>query len=349
MKISKLGLKIALKFSIGLIISIVSITSILIYFLTKNGDFVNFKLPVQCFFIIIPLFFCFVVITYLFALNSLKPVRDMIKAAKEIVNNNIDKLLPVLNSDDELDELSKSFNQVFIKLKNDFESEQQFSSNVSHELKTPIAVISGQANLLRRWGKDNPQQLELSLSKIIDEAESMQHIISSLSQMSKIEHNLVQLDYQEILLQPFYERLIDEVHTLQPNVKINLMNKTGAKFFCDYELLHQVFMIIITNSIKFCNESGILDIIINIFTEFNDKNVTFRIVDNGPGFSEDILPKVFERFFKGDVSHNRNDGGHGLGLSIAKSIVTLLHGEIKAENEPQTHGAIVLITFPTFL
>lgn len=349
MKISKLGLKIALKFSIGLIISIVSITSILIYFLTKNGNFVNFKLPVQCFFIIIPLFFCFVVITYLFALNSLKPVRDMIKAAKEIVNNNIDKLLPVLNSDDELDELSKSFNQVFTKLKNDIESEQQFSSNVSHELKTPVAVISGQANLLRRWGKEDSEQLEKSLSKIIEETESMQYMISSLSQMSKIEHNLVQLDYQEISLNSFYERLIDEIQTLQSTVNINLINQTDIKFICDYELLHQVFMIFITNSIKFCNQAGVSNIAINIFTEEKDSIISFKITDNGPGFSEEALPRIFERFYKGDISHNRDDGGHGLGLSIAKSIITLLHGEISAENEPQTHGATVLINLPTFL
>ncbi len=290
----------------------------------------------------IPLFFFCYICSYLFALHSTKPVRNMVETAKNITSNNLDSLIPLKHNGDELDELAQNFNDLFLRLKRDFEVERQFSSNVSHELKTPIAVISGQANLLRRWGKDNPEQLEKSLSKIIEETNSMQTTIENLSQMSRIERGIIEPLYTDIRLLDFMERLEDEIFIIKKDAKLIYSFEPESSINSDLELLHQVFIIILTNSIKFAKNQTEIKV---DFTQI-DKTALFTIKDNGPGFSEESLPHVFERFYKGDESHNRNQGGSGLGLSIAETIIKFLHGKIFAENDKTTHGAVIKIELP---
>ena len=91
--------------------------------------------------------------------NTIKPVVKITKTAKLMNTENLDGQLPLSGRGDEIDELSKTFNELFLRIKADFDRERQFSSDVSHELNTPLTVIMGQANLLLRWGKDNPEQL----------------------------------------------------------------------------------------------------------------------------------------------------------------------------------------------
>ena len=138
-------------------------------------------------------------ISLLLTRYSLSPVSKITKAAKEIGSTNLDILLPRNHSGDELDQLAKTFNQLFKRLKKDFDRERQFTSDVSHELKTPVAVILGQANMLRRWGKDEPEQLEKSLSAIINESRSMEAVITNLLQMGRLESGRI-LFFKEALL-----------------------------------------------------------------------------------------------------------------------------------------------------
>ena len=118
----------------------------------------------------------------------MKPVKEITRAAEKISSTNLETLLPVSNHNDELDYLAQTFNRLFESLKKDFERERNFTSDVSHELKTPVAGILGQANLLKRWGKNDPVQLEQSLDLIITEASAMNSIITNLLQISKLEN-----------------------------------------------------------------------------------------------------------------------------------------------------------------
>ena len=124
-------------------------------------------------FIIIFIFGILVIIsfwfTFLTARQTIRPVIKITKAAKNISSSNLDDKLPTGKFNDEIDDLANTFNALFKRLKLDFDREKQFSSDVSHELKTPLAVIIGQTNLLLRWGKDSPEQLEKSLIAIKDE------------------------------------------------------------------------------------------------------------------------------------------------------------------------------------
>ncbi|MBP3606936.1 MAG: HAMP domain-containing histidine kinase [Treponema sp.] len=269
---------------------------------------------------------------------TMLPVVKMTNSAKSIGSTNLDNLLPIRGTNDELDKLAQTFNELFCRLKNDFDRERIFSSNVSHELKTPIAVILGQANLLRRWGKDDPIQLEKSINTIIAETKTMENIVSNLLQLSKLETGLIAPKMSLINLKETCNQLSDEIKTISKNVILEFSN-IDLWIKTDYELLHQVFLIVISNSIKFVKNNPI----IKIEYRMEDSTCFIEISDNGNGFSEKIIPHVFERFFRGDDAHVRSVGGSGLGLSIAKSIITALNGNISASNTKE-HGALITIT-----
>lgn len=281
--------------------------------------------------------------------KTISPVVKMTGAAAKISSTNLDFLLPETGTKDELDTLASTFNSLFKRLKADFDRERNFTGDVSHELKTPVAVILGQGNLLRRWGKDDPLQLEKSLNIIISEAKSMETMITNLLQLSKLDSGIKKLQFSTIKCKVFFQRLKNEFETISPDTEIVINCEDSFQFESDEELLHQLFSILISNSIKFSSHTGKIKI---TAAETNDKTsipnepmppiIHFTVEDEGPGFEDKILPYVFQRFFRGDSAHVRSAGGCGLGLSIAQAIIKNLNGQIKAENTENHHAKMTI-------
>ena len=123
-------------------------------------------------YILIAVSFPLLLISYIAAFfiseRTMKIVRSMTEAVKKISVSNLGEILPVTDTKDDFDILAKTFNDLLFRLQADFERERQFTADVSHELKTPLAVMLGHANLLRRWGKNNPEQLEKSVSALFE-------------------------------------------------------------------------------------------------------------------------------------------------------------------------------------
>ncbi len=317
------------------------------------------KLPETTVAAVIPVLIISFFASFIIARNTIKPVVKMTQTAKYIGSENLDKRLPVKHGIaklDENDELALTFNDLFARLKTDFDREKNFTSDVSHELKTPVAVILGQANLLRRWGKNDALQLEKSLGIIIKEAHSMESIIQNLLQLSRLECGRQKPVMETLLLQDLLQLLKDETLSYSPDASVSIQDAGACTVHTDRELLHQVCTVVISNSIKFTKGIG-RAAVIEITMHENSKNNTVSIVisDNGPGFTDESLPHIFDRFYRGDSSHNRKAGGSGLGLSIAKTIMTALHGTITARNihdddssapEKKIRGAAMEITFP---
>ncbi len=272
--------------------------------------------------------------------RTIQPVKKITATAKKLSFSNLDTLLPVSKNDDEIDDLAKTFNNLFKRLKSDFERERQFTSDVSHELKTPIAVILGQTNLLKRWGKNDSVQLEKSLDAIIKESKSMSSIIENLLQMSRIENGKIKPNLENFRIFDLFERVKEEVFSIDSEIQFEINCDEKKYIIADKELLHQVFMIIVSNSIKYCKSAEISPIkIICSFTK-EAENLKISIKDNGKGFDEKTKLHAFERFYRGDEAHSRSAGGSGLGLSIAKTIINSMEGSIFAENN---QGAEIII------
>ncbi len=314
-------------------------------------------LPRTLAFIFAPLLLLSYAAAFFIARQTLKPVSRMTKSAQNISSANLDATLPVTKRGDELDTLALTFNNLFTKLKIDFDRERSFTGNVSHELKTPIAVILGHANIIRRWGKDDPAQMEESLEALISEAHSMENVVANLLQLSRLESGTVKPNCARVELAPLFVRLEKDTHGWAPDAQFETV-VNGAAVFADEELLYQVFTIIVSNSIKFSPHPARIKITadeINNSAQQDSPCVRIAFTDNGPGIAPDVLPHVFERFYRGDKSHNRNAGGAGLGLSIAKEIITVMGGTIDASSlecngsaeDEKKHGAVVTLTLHT--
>ena len=289
-------------------------------------------------------FFPILIVSYLVSLfitrRTMKPVIKITEAAEKISSSTLGTLLPISGNNDELDKLACTFNTLFERLKADFEQEKHFTSDVSHELKTPLAVILGQTNLLLRWGKDEPAQLEKSLNVIKSESKSMEAIITNLLQISRLENGKIKPKEEEIIIEEMFLRLKNEFELVSSNkAEFFIDCEKNLSLVSDSELIHQVLTVIISNSIKFVKENCV----VKMRALKSEKNTVLEIEDNGPGFSENVLPHVFERFYRGDEAHVRSAGGSGLGLSIASAIVLACGGKIEAMNA-SPHGAKIKIT-----
>lgn len=301
------------------------------------------QLPSSILLISLPVLFLSFLFSLVLTKRTIKPVVKITRTARSMTIENLDGQLPLTGQGDEIDELSVAFNDLFLRIKADFDRERQFSSDVSHELNTPLTVISGQANLLLRWGKDNPEQLEKSLNAIKDEAKSMHAIIENLLQISRVESGRIKPQFTKVDVPELLERVKQEFAAVAPDVQFELFCEDGLPSVqTDPEMLHQIITVFVSNSIKFAGDKCLVKL-----EALQDEKGSLVIIesDNGPGISEETLPHVFERFYRGDEAHTRSAGGSGLGLAIAKTLTEALDCEISAGNvEP--HGAFFQLYLP---
>ena len=284
-------------------------------------------------------------LSFLFSLlltkNTIKPVTKITRAAQTMTTENLDGQLPLTGRGDEIDELSSTFNDLFLRIKADFDRERQFSSDVSHELNTPLTVISGQTGLLLRWGKDNPEQLEKSLNAIKDEAKSMHAIIENLLQISRIESGRIKPQICQVDVAELFARVEGEFSAVAPAVKFEIECPPSVTIETDPEMLHQILTVLVSNSVKFAGSECQIRL---TTVRKEDGQLVISESDDGPGISDEALPHVFERFYRADEAHTRSVGGSGLGLAIAKTLCDALGAEISAGNL-ETGGAVFRLVF----
>ncbi len=299
------------------------------------------KLPLALLLMVIPVLLLSFLVSLFITKNTINPVVKITKTAQSMTTENLDGQLPLTGRGDEIDELSHTFNELFLRIKADFDRERQFSSDVSHELNTPLTVISGQANLLLRWGKDNPEQLEKSLNAIKNESKSMHAIIENLLQISRIESGRIKPQLSEVDIGALFVRVSEEFAAVAPEVKFEINCASTLNLQTDPEMLHQILTILVSNSVKFAGEK--CNVKLSVLKGHG--HLIIEESDDGPGISREALPHIFERFYRADEAHTRSAGGSGLGLAIAKTLSGALGAEIIA-GCAKPHGACFEIDFP---
>lgn len=296
-------------------------------------------------YVLVPLLILSFLTAFVIARRTLKPVNKIAERAKYISSTSLDSRLPVSKRMDEFDRFASVYNELFERLEKDFEKERSFMGNVSHELKTPVSVISGQANLLKRWGKDDPQQLDESINVIVKESKRMEEIVKNLFFLAQLDAGRTKIEKKIFTLLPLLRRLEEDTGDLSKDAKFDF-SKVDENFEIETNesLFYQVLSILTSNSLKFGGEKVLISV--EAKYENGKKVICFR--DNGPGISEKILPHIFERFYRGDEAHNRSKGGSGLGLSIAKEICDVLNLKIEAADagniNSEEKGAVFCIS-----
>ncbi|MBL4934543.1 HAMP domain-containing histidine kinase [Clostridium sp. YIM B02515] len=270
-----------------------------------------------------------IILGYMVGKRMLKPIDYITKTAENISINNLKERIEVKGPDDELKVLANTFNKMIDRLQDAFNRQTQFVSDASHELRTPIAVIQGYANLLDRWGKDDRTALEKSIYGIKLEAGNMANLIEKLLFLAKGESGQKVVEKKEFYLNELIDEVVKESMLIEESHKITNSSNVKVKILADYKMIKQLLRIFIENSLKFTPEEGTID----ISSEANGKEVKISVRDNGIGIPKDEIEKIFDRFYTVDKSRSKELGGTGIGLSIAKWIVNMHQGTIDVESQ----------------
>jgi len=235
----------------------------------------------------------------------------------------LDTRIPIDGLQDELKNVAVAINGMLDRINESYAAQARFVSDASHELRTPIAVIQGYANLLDRWGKEDEKALAESVDAIKDEAGNMKDLVEQLLFLARGDSNRIRLSEERIKLSELIDEVAGEARMLNDTFEFKSMSD-DADILADRALIKQALRVLIDNSIKYTDPGGE----ITISSARNGDSVRISVADTGIGIRPDVLPRVFDRFVRADESRARATGGAGLGLSIAQWIVARHNGHM---------------------
>ncbi|EKQ53529.1 MULTISPECIES: HAMP domain-containing sensor histidine kinase [unclassified Clostridium] len=279
-----------------------------------------------------------IAVGYIVSKKMLKPIDYITKTADNISINNLKERIDITGADDELKRLADTFNKMIDRLQSSFNRQAQFVSDASHELRTPIAVVKGYANLLDRWGKNDKDALEKSIYAIKLEADNMANLVEKLLFLAKGDNGTQVIEKTEFYINNLVDEVIVESNVIDDKHDISSQRNDSGKIIADYEMIKQMLRIFISNSIKFTPEGGKIEINSEIYKEF----IKIIVSDTGIGIPKDEIDNIFERFYIVDKSRSKEKAGSGLGLSIAKWIVDIHQGTIDVESEEGKGTSIIV-------
>lgn len=273
--------------------------------------------------------------------KTLQPLRTIITTAKEIEINDLGKRIPLSSSKDELHELAATFNHMLNRIQTGFEQQQRFVADASHELRTPITVISGYADMLDRWGKQDGAALTEGIEAIKSEAANMHNLIEKLLFLARTDQNKQILTKEALSMQPLLEEIFQETCLIASQHQVLLTENQPASILADAAALNQMLRIFIENSIKYTPDDGC----ITLASQKINNHLEITITDTGIGIPEKEQAKIFDRFYRVDSSRSKTTGGTGLGLSIAHWIAAQHDAAIHVASVPG-QGTTITLRFP---
>lgn len=233
-------------------------------------------------------------------------------------------------------------NRALIPIQQSWEKQQLFVSDASHELRTPLSVIQAHTELLLRHPEQTIEQESRYISTILKETKRMNKLVNGLLTLARVDSNQTELDLKPIQIDRIMKDVIDQMNYLAEIKEIVIQTELdkGVLVHADDERIHQLLIILLDNALKYTHEQGFVKVSLKKYTQ----TVIIEIADNGIGISQQDLPFIFDRFYRGDKARTRADGGTGLGLSIAKWIVEGHNGKIHAESK--SVGTRVIVNMP---
>lgn len=279
-------------------------------------------------------------LTYYVAGKALKPVETLNNQVKNLKVNELHKKLEVPSINDEISELTISFNEMTEKLHEAFSMQQRFSANAAHELRTPLAIMQAKIDVFHKKALHTDEEYIILIDAIQKQTTRLRDIIKTILDMT----NQEDAEMQIISLRDIFDTITQEIDGLakQKNICISLLCKE-EKIIGNPDLMHQAFFNIIENAVKYNTSGGRVDILVS---ENKKHDVSITIQDTGIGIPDEMKKLIFEPFYRVDKSRSREMGGSGLGLTLVESIIKNANGKIDIkDNEPQ--GTIFSIIFET--
>ena len=277
-----------------------------------------------------------------FAGKSIKPVSTIIDTSSQITKDNLKTRIPLPVNKDELYVLSQNINNLLDRVENAIEREKQFTSDASHELRTPLAVMKGTMEVLIRKPRDQ-KEYEEKINFCITEVDRLNHMVDQLLLLARFENQKQNIKNETIYLNAIILDNLTRFSSKIENKKLKVNTEFSEDFYIqsDNYLVSIVISNLISNAIKYSNKNG--EININLVN--NNNQISFSIADKGIGISPVDIDKIFNSFYRSDVTNHAEIKGTGLGLSIVKRLCDLLKLEIAVESK-LNQGTTFILSFP---
>lgn len=298
---------------------------------TKDMLWANLENLLYILSFIVPIILIFSVIGGNFLIyKSFSPIEKVLSELKNISASDLSTRLKNPQNHDEINQLINEINNLLKRLESSFERISQFSSDASHELKTPLTIIKGELEIALR--KDRSiDEYKQSLKTSLEEVVVIEQTINDLLFLAKNEKDLINNNMEEIL---YFDEIIDEsineiknfakLHQIE--IKFELLDTVEFKGYSN--LLKIAIKNILKNAIQFSHTNSL--VIVKSYKENGFFNISIQ--DFGIGIEKNEQDKIFEKFYRTDKSRNKNSGGTGLGMSIVKKIIDIHKGSIKIES-----------------
>ncbi len=263
--------------------------------------------------------------------KAFAPLAALTQAAEQINEHNLSEQLPRTQNRDELDRLAEVLNAMTARLNDAFKRIYEFTLHASHELKTPLTVLCGETETELRDDAIVPAQRERAASRL-DELHRLARIVDGLTLLAKADAGLVDLKFEPVKFDALVRDSFDDLQILAdaPDIKAELKECEALTVPGDAHRLRQLLLNLVDNAIKYNQPGGS----ITLGLKRQGDAAEFSMANTGPGIPAEAMPRVFDRFFRGDPAHNNEVDGCGLGLSIAQWIVSAHKGSIRIDSEP---------------
>lgn len=292
-----------------------------------------------------PLFLSITAILVVFGIlisrNIAKPVTLLSQTMDQFGDGELSARSDIQRSD-EIGQLANSFNAMAGRIETDFSRERRMVRNMAHEVRTPLTRM-----LLLLERISSGRNTNAAIDQMESEIQQLSRMPEKLMELTDIEQGRAKSEQQPIDIHLFFENIVEKMQLIASDKNCTLQLKSNStperetEFSTDPELLSHAIENIIDNAIRHCPESSQITICLE---DHENRPIVIEISDSGPGVPEEDLQRIFMPFFRTDHSRNQKTGGLGLGLAIAKSIVTALGGKISAQNT--SPGLKIEITLP---
>jgi len=266
---------------------------------------------------------------YFLARKSLAPIASMASQARGMGAANLHQRLSVSNERDELGQLAQTFNQLLERLESSFEQQRRFMADASHELRTPVAILRGEAEVTLSRPDRSPAEYRETLAILREESRRLAHIIEDLFTLARADAGQFPLTLAQLYLDEVAAEALMRARSLAASKCINLTAaiEPNLPILGDESLLGRMLLNLLDNAIKYSPPQTT----VTLSCSRNDDQYVVSVTDQGPGIPKELQSRLFERFFRADKARSRVDGetgGAGLGLSIARWIAEAHQGQL---------------------
>jgi heavy metal sensor kinase len=280
----------------------------------------------------------------LLANQALRPVDRITRAARRIGAGDLSERVPIPPVMDEIGRLATTFNTMIGRLQAAFERQRQFTSDASHEMRTPLAVMRGDIEITLRRERC-PEEYQRVLTSSLEEIIRLSRLVEDLLTLARADAGRTQLRCEEISLDQLCRRMIDYISPLAAQREQTLTYDAPQEdpiMSGDLQRLKQLLLNLLDNAIKYTEHRGT----ITLKLRKEKKDAVLSVIDTGKGIPSEDIPHIFERFFRRSrTTSDKSASGFGLGLSIVKWIVDSHGGTIEATSEVGK-GTTFTVRFP---